>query len=114
MTEIAQQIYSTAEAAEYLGLSEISVKKYIHESKRLVPDKLVGHSYVFTQATLDAFKKKRGDHLLSSRAAAHELGVSMTTFRKYTNEGLLEAIQVRNAYRFDPEDVALLKKTLGL
>ena len=48
------QIYSTREAAAYLGISVPALKFYIRQG-RLQPAK-VGHSLVFTQNQLDAFK----------------------------------------------------------
>lgn len=50
------KLYGIQEAAEYLGLQVVTVKKHIYQTKRLVPDANVGHSLVFTQETLDAFK----------------------------------------------------------
>lgn len=105
---VEQQLFSTSAAAQYLGVTEISVKKYVHESGRLTPVK-VGQSLVFTKDQLDAFKRERGDHLLTSTQAAEQLGVSLVTLRKYTSSGRLPYIRVRNAHKFDPEVIAKFK-----
>jgi hypothetical protein len=58
VTEDAAQLYSTNEAAAYLGLSRRGLTYWLYEvpeAQRLVPDKLVGHALIFTKATLDRF-----------------------------------------------------------
>lgn len=50
-----EKLYSTAEAARYLGLSVATVKYHIYQAKDLSPDTTIGRNLVFTQATLDAF-----------------------------------------------------------
>lgn len=50
--------YSTAEAAEYLGLSLSALKYHIHVAKNLTGH-LVGNSLVFTQEELDEFKRNK-------------------------------------------------------
>lgn len=52
------KLYSTAEAAEYLGLSLAAMKYHTHIAENLRPQK-VGHSLVFTQAQLDEFLATR-------------------------------------------------------
>jgi excisionase family DNA binding protein len=55
------KLFSTAEAAEYLGLSVVTVRYHIDHGN-LTPTK-VGHSLVFTQAQLDDFNaSKRPAH----------------------------------------------------
>lgn len=56
------KLYSTAEAAKYLGLSLSAIKFHIHVAGNLRPER-IGHSLVFTQAQLDQFlatRRKRG------------------------------------------------------
>lgn len=48
------KLYSTFLAAVYLDLSEVAVKKHIHQTGLLRGQKL-GHDLVFTQEELDAF-----------------------------------------------------------
>ncbi len=52
------QLYSTKEAAEYLGLSESALKYHIYIAKDLKPQK-VGACLIFTQDQLDEFTKTR-------------------------------------------------------
>ena len=53
-------LYDIAGAAEYLDLKRSTVKWYVYQCKDnpLVPDTHVGRQPVFTQATLDAFKRR--------------------------------------------------------
>ncbi|MBZ0310185.1 MAG: helix-turn-helix domain-containing protein [Anaerolineae bacterium] len=47
------RLFSTKEAADYLGVTERTIKWYVHEAGYLKGQK-VGHSLVFTQEELDA------------------------------------------------------------
>lgn len=47
------------EAAAYCSLAARTIKYHIYESGELQADALIGHSLVFTQATLDDFLKRR-------------------------------------------------------
>jgi hypothetical protein len=49
------QIYSTEQAAEYLGLSVASIKHHVHDVKDLYPVK-VGSALTFTREELDRFR----------------------------------------------------------
>ena len=51
-------LYSTREAAEYLGISLSALKYHVHTVANLTPQK-VGHSLVFTQEQLDQFQETR-------------------------------------------------------
>lgn len=51
-------LYSTKEAAAYLGIAVSTMKKYVHVEKRIQGHK-VGHSLVFTQDELDEFDASR-------------------------------------------------------
>lgn len=52
-------LYSTSEAARYLGLSVVALKKHIYQIGDLIPDKKIGNALIFTQETLDMFQAKR-------------------------------------------------------
>ena len=52
-------IYSTAEAAEYLGISVQGLKHHIYVAKDLEPDGKIGRSLFFTQATLDILNDQK-------------------------------------------------------
>ncbi len=49
------RLYTTGEAAEYLGLSVAAIKYHVHTAHTLTPQK-VGHSLVFSGHELDTFK----------------------------------------------------------
>lgn len=51
-------LYTTAEAADYLGLSTATIRKNIYKTQKLVGE-MVGHTLVFTKAELDAFASRR-------------------------------------------------------
>jgi excisionase family DNA binding protein len=53
-----QRVYSTEQAAEYLGVSVPTVKHHVHNLKDLAGDK-VGPTLYFTQDELDRFKAQR-------------------------------------------------------
>ena len=55
----AIQLFGVKEAAEYCSLAARTIKYHIYESGELQADALIGHSLVFTQATLDDFLKNR-------------------------------------------------------
>ena len=52
------KLYSTREAAAYVGLSLQGFKYHIHVAKT-IEGQLVGHSLVFTQEQLDEFRRNR-------------------------------------------------------
>ena len=53
------KLYGIRDAAVYCGLAVRTLKYHIYESGELKADANVGHSLVFTQATLDDFLKRR-------------------------------------------------------
>jgi hypothetical protein len=55
----AIQLFGVKEAAVYCGLVARTIKYHIYESGELQADALIGHSLVFTQATLDEFLSRR-------------------------------------------------------
>jgi excisionase family DNA binding protein len=52
-----ERLYSTAEAADYLGLKVETVKYHLYQSGRLQADVVLGRTLGFYQSTLDAFKE---------------------------------------------------------
>lgn len=52
------KLYSTTQAATYLGLTVSTLKYHIHEAENIKPRK-VGNSLVFTQQQLDEFQANR-------------------------------------------------------
>lgn len=56
------KLFSTSEAADYLGVKLITMKKYVHGDEHRQPvlkGTKVGNSLVFTQEELDIFKAQR-------------------------------------------------------
>ena len=54
-----QTLFSTAEAADYVGISRQGLKYHVHVAGNLTPDAKVGHALVFTRETLDRFLARR-------------------------------------------------------
>lgn len=52
------KLYSTREAAEYLGLSIPGLKYHLYQARDLTPQK-VGKTLVFTCSELDRFRQSR-------------------------------------------------------
>lgn len=52
-------IYSSREAAEYLGISFRTIRKHLYETKDLTPDTTIAGRLIFTKANLDAFNARR-------------------------------------------------------
>ena len=55
----AQRLFSTADAASYLGLSIATVKYHVYQSGALRPDAKIGKTLVFTRSTLDEFAAQK-------------------------------------------------------
>ena len=89
------QVYDMVEAAEYLGLAPVTVKKYIYEGK-LVPDQKLPKRLLFYETTLDTFARMylvqpRGDpnDPTTVRAVAWHLGVRPETVAVWLRQGRL-------------------------
>ena len=52
-----ERLFSTAEAAEYLGLKVETVKYHLYQSGHLKADVVLGRTLGFYQSTLDAFRE---------------------------------------------------------
>lgn len=52
------KLYTTREAADYLGLTVATIKYHVHKSGYLV-GQLYGHTRLFTQEELDDFEKNK-------------------------------------------------------
>lgn len=75
------KLYSTAEAAEYLGIHVQTLKYHIYEQKHLAADYESGGNLMFLQSTLDAFKVAHQTEGLTMKEAAAYLGVKPTWLR---------------------------------
>ena len=53
------EIYSSKQAAEYLGISFATLKHHIYNTEKLKADKVIGGRLFFTEETLDTFKKEK-------------------------------------------------------
>lgn len=56
---MSDRLFSTADAAVYLGLKTVTVKKHVYITKDLESDQMVGGVLVFRQATLDDFLTRK-------------------------------------------------------
>lgn len=72
------KLYTTGQAAEYLGVSRRTVMHHIDVTHRLKPDYNVGRDRLFFQETLDEFRRKyRAEDGLTMEEAAEYLGLSL-------------------------------------
>lgn len=55
---LQQELFSTAEAAEYLEISVPTLRRYV-QSGKLVPSHIVGRNQMFSTQALRAFKRAR-------------------------------------------------------
>ena len=55
---MANNLFSTEQAAQYLGLSISALKYHIYETGDIKPQKF-GHSFIFTKEQLDLFNSTR-------------------------------------------------------
>jgi len=84
------KLYTTAEAAEYLGIHIQTLKYHIYEQQHLAADYDAGGSLLFLQSTLDAFKILHQSEGFTMTEAAAYLGVNPTWMRYhvYTSKKL--------------------------
>ena len=75
------QLYTTAEAAEYLGVHPQTLKYHIYEKGHLSADAEKGGTLLFLQSTLDAFRAAHQTDGLTMKEAAAYLGVNLTWLR---------------------------------
>ena len=85
------KLYTTAEAAEYLGIHVQTLKYHIYEKGHLAADYDAGGNLLFLQSTLEAFKAAHQTAGLTMKEAAAYLGVKSTWLRYhvYTSKKLL-------------------------
>ena len=77
------RIFSTAEAADYLGITVSTLKYHLYEKGHLRPDRVIGDNLVFYQETLDAYLRRHQTDGLTGVEAAAYLGVSPSTIRHH-------------------------------
>lgn len=78
------KIYSSAEAAKYLGIARRTLRYYLYDidPPPLKPDRVIGRELVFSQSTLDRFNAWRRPQGLTISEAAKYLGMSEAWIRK--------------------------------
>jgi hypothetical protein len=80
--------YTTHMAAKYLGIAYSTFRWHIYTAKNIAPDTKMGHDFLFSQATLDDFKKRLQSNDFTLEEAAHYLGVSVSRMRDHVyNKG---------------------------
>lgn len=86
-----EHLYTTREAADYLGISYGALTRHVRETGHLTPDKITGDAYVFSQSTLDEFARHYHAELgYTAQEAGEYLGVSYAVMRYYKSQGLIE------------------------
>ncbi len=113
------KLYSTQEAAAYLGIHLQTLRYHLYKQQHLQADYEIGGNLAFTQATLDAFRTQHqtADGLTMAEAAAY-LGVAFTWVRYhvYTSKRIQPDGRRGNAWVFsittlDRARAELLTKT---
>ena len=76
-----EKLYSTAEAAEYLGIVPSVLRYHIYTNRRLVPDLRLGRELGFYKSTLDTYAAQWQSADMTIAEAAAYLGVSVNRLR---------------------------------
>lgn len=98
------KLYSTAEAAAYLGV-HLQTLKYHLQKEHLAADYEVSGNLLFLQSTLDAFKATHQAEGLPMQQAADYLGVSVRWLRYHvhTAKDIAPSGKRDNAWVFTPQ-----------
>jgi len=70
-------LYSTAEAAAYLGVARATLTYHIYDMKHLAADGNFNGDLTFLQATLDRFKEAYQSEAMTAKEVAASLNVSL-------------------------------------
>ena len=97
---MSDEIMIISEAARYLGVSEITIRRWANS--RELPCFRAGHNRIrkFYKKDLDEFCKKNNvqtDDLITLEEASKELGISISTLRRKIKSGKIEV--VRSKYK---------------
>jgi hypothetical protein len=112
VTQQKPRLFSTAEAAEYLGIHLETFKYHIYRMKHIEPDYVVGRELAFLQETLDQFRAKHQAKGYTMQEAAEYLGVSFTLLRYhvYNSKKLAPDGKRGNANTFSKETLDQFKR----
>lgn len=129
-----EPLFGLAEAAEYMGVAETTLRYHIYNSKRLAPDKKIGATLIFRKSTIDAFAeeprvsgkrpdgvepppkqrrgKLRGEGMYSLVEAAEYLGLkkSQVSYAVWTSEELVADRKIGTALIFWKETLDDFRK----
>jgi DNA adenine methylase len=97
-----KRLYSTKEAATYLGLKEETVKYHVYVSSALHPER-VGNSLVFTEEELERFKRdRRPAHRPPKETVVHEPAMQPYLFPGFTLDRPVNVASVpqRSPFRY--------------
>lgn len=78
-----QDIFSTVQACEYLGMSVTLLRYHVYETGHLEPDLKIANALAFYKSTLDEFKANYQMEGYTLKEAATYLGVSMNWVRHH-------------------------------
>ncbi len=109
------KLYSTQEAAAYLGIHLQTLRYHLYDKQHLAADYEIGGNLAFTQATLDAFRAQHqtADGLTMAEAAAY-LGVNFTWLRYhvYNSKRIQPDGRRGNAWIFTPATLDAARREL--
>lgn len=109
------KLYSTAEAADYLGMHPQTLRYHVYDKGHIEADFEISGNLVFTQATLDEFKRKHqtADGMTMAEAAAY-LGVAFTWMRYhvYNSKKIQPDGRRGNAWVFKQETLDQARRDL--
>lgn len=81
MSVTKPKLYSTAQAAKYLGINPETLRYHIYNKQHIAPDYTVGREFAFLESTLDAFSALHQATGLTIQEAAEYLGVTVRIIR---------------------------------
>lgn len=112
--QVVKEVFSTAEACEYLDMDLPTFRYHVYIKKHLIPDRKIGRSLIFSRATLEAFKKKyRADGYTMPEVAEH-LGVELSLIRHHVFNTKLLVANRKNGKQhiFDRETVEAFSQAI--
>ena len=77
-----QELFSTKEAAVYLGIAARLMNYYVLTTKEIKPDHVVGGTFIFKRTSLDDYLKDQAENMDTIRAAKY-LGITLQRLQYY-------------------------------